>query len=803
MLKPSLIAKTCGKASEEQICKCGNIRVTVFTPCMIRIEADKSGRFNDLPSIAFLNRRQPPCTFSTAQKRGGSVLELTTEKVRFFISANSGKLLAVTFLDSGKTVKNFKKGNLKGTCRTLDQTFGPVPLKDGLLSRNGVSVLNDRDSILLNENGEFTPRTGHGRDDYVFAYGSAYRDCIRDFYKVSGAVPIVPRFALGVWWSRYRQYTQSEYEQLMDRFEAENIPLTVATVDMDWHWTDLNARFGTHYRSNPWSDNPISGGWTGYSWNTDLFPDYRAFLQYLKSKNLHITLNLHPADGVRFFEDAYPEMAKAVGINPQTKQDIPFSCKDPKFWNAYFDVLHKPYEKDGVDFWWIDWQQGKKSDVKGLDPLVALNHYHYLDNAEDGRIPLILSRYGGIGSHRYPLGFSGDTAISWRVLDFQPYFTVNAANCGYTWWSHDIGGHHFGKRDENLYIRWLQFGVFSPVLRLHSTSNDLLGKEPWRYNRPIFEIAKRFLRLRHRLIPYLYTLDYRTHSEGVALCEPMYYLYPEEKEAYTHKNQYMFGENLLVCPITSPNCRELNRGAVEAWLPKGEWTDIFTGQKYSGGKTLTLFRDLASIPVLARAGAILPMSADEGNTAENPQNLELHIFAGYGSFTLFEDSGKTDFESNHVTTAFSVRQTGDTLEFTAEKPVGNADLLPTDRAYTFIFRDVLTCSEVVVTNVEMTVPFASQYPKPQSRAPLVVRVENALQYAKLQIRLFGVKLRQNPLPHDAVVHVLELWQTTTAKKTSAYKPFRRLETAEEIRAEVKRASKLPRSVALALLENLE
>src|SRR5699024_7488364 len=229
-----------------------------------------------------------------------------------------------------------------------------------------------------------------------------------------------------------------------------------------------------------------SGGLTGYSWNTDLFPDYRAFLQYLKSKNLHITLNLHPADGVRFFEDAYPEMAKAMGIDPKTKQDIPFSCKDPKFWNAYFDVLHKPYEKDGVDFWWIDWQQGKKSDVKGLDPLVALNHYHYLDNAEDGRIPLILSRYGGIGSHRYPLGFSGDTAISWKVLDFQPYFTVNAANCGYTWWSHDIGGHHFGKRDENLYIRWLQFGVFSPVLRLHSTSNDLLGKEPWRYNRPIF-----------------------------------------------------------------------------------------------------------------------------------------------------------------------------------------------------------------------------------------------------------------------------------------------------------------------------
>lgn len=803
MLKPSLIAKTCGKASEEQIYQTGNIRVTVFTPYMIRIEAGKKSGFTDLASIAFLNRRQPACAFSAAEKRGGSVLELTTEKVRFSISAKSGKLLSVTFLDTGKTVKNFKKGNLKGTCRTLDQTFGPVPLKKGLVSRNGVSVLDDRNSILLNEDGAFVPRTGHNKDDYVFAYGSAYRECIRDFYKVSGAVPIVPRYALGVWWSRYRKYTQSEYEQLMDRFEAENIPLTVATVDMDWHWTDLNPRFGTHYHRHVGADNPISGGWTGYSWNTELFPDYRAFLQYLKSKNLHITLNLHPADGVRFFEDAYPEMAKAMGIDPKTKQDIAFSCKDPKFWNAYFDVLHKPYEKEGVDFWWIDWQQGTKSDVKGLDPLVALNHYHYLDNAEDGRIPLILSRYGGIGSHRYPLGFSGDTAISWRVLDFQPYFTVNAANCGYTWWSHDIGGHHHGERDEDLYIRWLQFGVFSPVMRLHSTSNDLLGKEPWRYNRPIYEIAKRFLRLRHQLIPYLYTLDYRTHSEGIALCEPMYYSYPDDKEAYTHKNQYMFGENLLVCPITSPNCRELHRGAVEAWLPKGEWTDIFTGQKYHGGKTVKLYRDLTSIPVLARAGAILPMSGDSGNTAENPKSLELHVFAGDGRFTLFEDSGKTDFETNHVTTEFSVGQTENTLVFTAEKPAGNTELLPQDRKYTFVFRDISACGEITVTDGENPVPFTVEYPKPQSRAPLTLCVENVLKSSKIQIQLTDVKRSENRSAHEAVEHVMELWQTSTAEKTSAYKPLRHLESAAEIRAALKHASNLPEDIVSAILEYLD
>lgn len=134
----------------------------------------------------------------------------------------------------------------------------------------------------------------------------------------------------------------------------------------------------------------------------------------------------------------------------------------------------------GVDFWWIDWQQGTKSKMKGLDPLWLLNHYHMLDINRDGNNSVILSRYAGMGSHRYPLGFSGDTVVCWKSLDFQPYFTALASNAGYTWWSHDIGGHMFGKGDNELYLRWLQFGVFSPINRLHS-SNKGMSKEPWNY----------------------------------------------------------------------------------------------------------------------------------------------------------------------------------------------------------------------------------------------------------------------------------------------------------------------------------
>ena len=144
-------------------------------------------------------------------------------------------------------------------------------------------------------------------------------------------------------------------------------------------------------------------------------------------------------------------------------------------------MLHRGLEDDGVDFWWLDWQSGPHSRVAGIDPLWMLNHFHFLDSARDGRRPLTFSRYAGPGSHRYPVGFSGDTVISWASLAFQPYFTATASNIGYGWWSHDIGGHMFGGKDDELATRWLQLGVFSPILRLHSSANEFTTKEPWTY----------------------------------------------------------------------------------------------------------------------------------------------------------------------------------------------------------------------------------------------------------------------------------------------------------------------------------
>ena len=227
-------------------------------------------------------------------------------------------------------------------------------------------------------------------------------------------------------------------------------------------------------------------------------------------------------------------------------------------------------------------------------------------------------------------------------MNFQPYFTATASNIGYSWWSHDIGGHMNGTRDDELFVRWVQFGVFSPIMRLHSTCNDFSGKEPWNYNDIANAIIKKYLRLRQRLIPYLYTMNLKTHKDGLPLILPIYYFEPENEKAYNYPNEYYFGEDLLVCPITEKGDELSKLSRVKAYLPKGYWVDIFTGIKYAGEREIEIYRSLDDIAVFARLGSILPLDARKtGNEIDNPNELDLHVFAGAdGSYSLAEDASE-------------------------------------------------------------------------------------------------------------------------------------------------------------------
>ena len=621
------------KTREEMVVRGEKYRISVLTERLIRLEYSKKGVFVDEKTQTIMNRDFETFRFRVEEKEDS--LSIVTKYLRLIYDKKefSGEGLKINVSGNFGTTSSVwhygdKNESLKGTVRTLDTIDGATELGEGVVSKKLWSFIDDSKSMLLVDDDFVIREDEEAIDIYFFGYGLDYKEALRDFYKLSGATPLLPRYSLGNWWSRYYKYTDKSYLELLERFKREDIPFNVAVLDMDWHITDVDSKYGT--------------GWTGYTWNKEYFKEPEKFLKELHERGYKITLNVHPADGVRAFEDSYKEFAKFMGVNIKNEDPVLFDIADKKFREGYFKYVHHKLEKQGVDFWWIDWQQGENSGKKGLDPLWLLNHLHYKDIQRDKRRGLILSRYAGVGSHRYPLGFSGDTIITWDSLNFQPYFTATASNIGYSWWSHDIGGHMNGTRDDELFVRWVQFGVFSPIMRLHSTCNDFSGKEPWNYNDIANAIIKKYLRLRQRLIPYLYTMNLKTHKDGLPLILPIYYFEAENEKAYNYPNEYYFGEDLLVCPITEKGDELSKLSRVKAYLPKGYWVDIFTGIKYAGEREIELYRSLDDIAVFARLGSILPLDARKsGNEIDNPNELDLHVFAGAdGSYSLAEDASE-------------------------------------------------------------------------------------------------------------------------------------------------------------------
>ena len=621
------------KTREEMVVRGEKYRISVLTERLIRLEYSKKGVFVDEKTQTIMNRDFETFRFRVEEKEDS--LSIVTKYLRLIYDKKefSGEGLKINVSGNFGTTSSVwhygdKNESLKGTVRTLDTIDGATELGEGVVSKKLWSFIDDSKSMLLVDDDFVIREDEEAIDIYFFGYGLDYKEALRDFYKLSGATPLLPRYSLGNWWSRYYKYTDESYLELLERFKREDIPFNVAVLDMDWHITDVDSKYGT--------------GWTGYTWNKEYFKEPEKFLKELHERGYKITLNVHPADGVRAFEDSYKEFAKFMGVNIKNEDPVLFDIADKKFREGYFKYVHHKLEKQGVDFWWIDWQQGENSGKKGLDPLWLLNHLHYKDIQRDKRRGLILSRYAGVGSHRYPLGFSGDTIITWDSLNFQPYFTATASNIGYSWWSHDIGGHMNGTRDDELFVRWVQFGVFSPIMRLHSTCNDFSGKEPWNYNDIANAIIKKYLRLRQRLIPYLYTMNLKTHKDALPLILPIYYFEAENEKAYNYPNEYYFGEDLLVCPITEKGDELSKLSRVKAYLPKGYWVDIFTGIKYAGEREIELYRSLDDIAVFARLGSILPLDARKsGNEIDNPNELDLHVFAGAdGSYSLAEDASE-------------------------------------------------------------------------------------------------------------------------------------------------------------------
>ncbi len=683
------------KALTENTVTGTNCRFTVLTDRLIRLEYSAENSFEDRASQAVFYRDFPAVLYTVERAEG--VLTVKTNKLILkYKEGNpfSAESLCIRLVNEPASTWCYGDDfeDLGGTARTLDVTDDGCPLGRGVCSRWGFSVLDDTESLVLGQDGWIEVRNEGGKDLYFFGYGYDYLSAVKDYFRLTGAPPMLPAYALGNWWSRYHKYTQEEYTELMERFKAADIPFSVAVIDMDWHIVDIP-------ENQREEDERLRSGWTGYTWNTELFPDYKAFLKHLKSANLHTALNLHPAQGVRRHEAMYKEAAVAAGIDPKSGKRVPLDVLSPKAMENYFDILHHPYEEDGVDFWWMDWQQGtdywwihtpntegKLADPREkLDPLWMLNHLHILDISRNGKRPMFFSRFAGAGSQRYPVGFSGDTRVTWDALRFQPYFTATASNIGYCWWSHDIGGHMHGYRDDELAVRWVQLGVFSPINRLHSTSNRFQLKEAWSYGKAAEQAISKWLKLRHCLFPYIYTMNYLCHTQLIPLVQPMYYSHPKCGAAYSVPNQFWFGNSLMVCPVTEPNSPLDMLGRAEAWLPAGDWFDFETGLRYhsKNGRKIELFRDINSYPVMAAAGAIIPMCSHShgDNRLINREDMELVVFpSAENTFTLYEDAGEyTDYKKGEFVTTKLQLKCGNTAQFTIGAACGKLSLVPRRR----------------------------------------------------------------------------------------------------------------------------
>ncbi len=605
----------------------GQARFTLLTPRLVRMEWAPTARFEDRASYAFPVRRGVASAFDVTTADAVTTIDTGALVVRFTDDGRPFHAGNLAIHLTGAVTADWAPGqrdpaNLGGARRTVDDCRGDAVLEPGLVSRAGWAVVDDSGTAVFGDDG-----WPIGRDDpdaldwYFFGYGHDFAAAVGDYTRFGGSVPLVPRWALGAWWSRYHAYDEAELKELVDGFAEHELPLDVVVIDIDWHLPD---------------------GWTGYTWNRDLFPDPQAMLAWLHARGLKATLNLHPAQGVQRFEAAYPEFARRSGIDPASGDPVPFAITDRQFVRDYFELLHHPLEDEGVDFWWMDWQQGRTTDVPGLDPLPWLNHIHFADQARrPDRRPVDFSRWGGLGSHRYPIGFSGDSFALWTALAFQPRYTAAGANVAYGWWSHDIGGHS-GPDDPELYVRWVQFGAVSPILRLHSNKDVESERRPWAFDDATLQLAREAFTLRYELVPYLYTAAREAADTGTSIATPTAWTAPDEDGAYLARSQYLLGPDLLVAPVVRPVDPQTGLASVDVWLPEGPWIDRGTGESFEGPRWAAVAADLGRIPQFVRPGTALPFAVGATSSAA-PDLLTLSVFPGNGAARVYDDgNGSSD-----------------------------------------------------------------------------------------------------------------------------------------------------------------
>ncbi|MDD2208180.1 MAG: glycoside hydrolase family 31 protein [Bacilli bacterium] len=661
-------------------------RITILSDVLVRLEYSETGTFENRPTELVKFRRFSVPKYLKKEDKDFLVistkyfkLEYTKNKPFIGSKVTPDQNLKISLINTDKFwyYNHPEARNFKGTSYSLDNSDGNVNYTKGLYSTDGFVSLDDSESLIFNKDGSLGRRSDKRIDIYVFLYRKDFGFCLRDYYKLTSKPPLVPRYSLGVWWNKDYPYTKEELEQLVWDFNSRNIPLSIILLSKYWRIL-------------------YEDTYSGFTFNYELFDNPKKMIDNLHAKKIRLGLNIDPTGGISPNEISYERFKTSAGIN--TDGVIPFNAFNKGILSAYLDELIKPLNNIGVDFYWIDYYN-----PKDLLTLRALNHYHFTDYKKDRtKRGMILSRNGGCGAHNYPVHYSGYTKVSWNNLNMIPEYNLTSSNIGMSWWSHDIGGYLDGIEDSEMYIRFVQLGVFSPILRLSAAESHYYKREPWLWDAKTFAIVKEYLRLRHRLIPYIYTEGYKYAKTGLPLIQPVYYKYPEIYDEPLYKNEYYFGTGLFIAPITNKKDLLMNRTVHRIFLPNGIWYDFKSGKKYVGGKRYVSFFKDEDYPVFAKKGTIIPLSILDDNDINNtdaPEKLEIHIFPGKSStYKLYEDDGISSLykDGEYLITDIDYNYQVNNFTVIIRPTEGKGGIVPQKRFYKIRFRNTRKADEVII-----------------------------------------------------------------------------------------------------------
>ena len=673
------------RSNPECIVKGNNYRITVLSERLIRLEYHPEGIFNDFETelVKCRNFNKPDFTIQEDNKY------LVIKTNYFTLSYTKGKSF-----DGGKfmPMSNLKISlngtdrewyynhpevrNFKGNIFSLDGVDTNGKPEKGLYSADGFASINDSLNYVFDKNGKIYSRDGKGIDIYLFMYNNDYDLALKDYYKLTGSPLLIPRYALGNWWSRDLDYTDKDIDELVENFEKNNIPLSILLLDKGWH--NYKLEDGKEVKS-------------GFSFNKNLISEPETFIKNIHDKNIHIGVKIDPSDGIYPFDEHYSELATKFSVTDN--KIIAFDPLNPVLLDSIYQIMISPLTKMGIDFFWNDMDNSTMS-IK--DYRLCTTYLYDKIQKDDAQHEMVLARNPMIAAHRYPVTYTGKTTVGWDMLRKNLELQRHASNIGVVWISNDVAGNYGGVEEEEFYVRSVEQAAFGPIMRFNAPRGRYYRKEPWRWNAKTLEIVGRYLRLRHRLIPYLYSEAYDYSKNGKLFIKPLYYNTPWVYDDSDYKNEYFFGKSMLVAPILKKKDMIMSRTEHRVYIPDGIWYDFMTGKKFPGNKEYKAFYRDEDYPIFVKRGGIIPLCNDleKTNFTGNPEKFEIHIFPGESNtFNIYEDYNEED--SKYLITQIDYNYLPSNYTVIIRNIDGQAGVVPEKRSYKIRFRNTKKADNVI------------------------------------------------------------------------------------------------------------